>query len=176
MKKLKLLLFIPLLITACQQKPATDAAPATSATPDYPYKIKLPDNWAVDTSHTNTMTALTALRAFETKDTTAMKKCFADSMTFNYDGGVFKGTPSQFAKMTSDMTKALKSVKIKMSDWEAVVGKGNKEEWVTMWYTEYNTDLKGKTDSVEYVNDMLFKDGKIARLDEYARHFKMPAK
>ncbi len=130
----------------------------------------------IDTSHANTMTALNALKAYETKDTVLMKKCIGDSITFSYDGGVFKGTNAQFVKMAATMSTGI-TTKIKVDDWEAVVGKDvKKHEWVSIWYTQYNTDMKGKKDSVEYLNDMLIKNGKIIKLDEYARHFKMPGK
>ncbi len=171
MRKNYLLLLMPLLFAACQPKPTTDATTVTSPTPDYPYTIKYPDNWVADTSHTNTMVALSALKDFEKMDTTSMKKYFADSITFNYDGGTFKGTNSQFAKLTSYPKEV--SMKIDVKDWEAVVGKeGKKEEWVTVWYTQHSTNAKGKTDSVQYVDDVMFKNGKIVKIDEYTRNFK----
>lgn len=171
MKKNLLLLIIPVLITACQPKTTTTAA-AASASPSYPYTIKHPDYWDVDTSHTNTMTALTALKSFEKSDTAAMKKCFADSIEFKYDGDEFKGTNAQFMKMGAQMGSMMKNMKIDMKDWESVVSKDKKEEWVTIWYTQHWTDAKGVADSVENINDMAFKGGKIYKMDEYSRHFK----
>ena len=169
-----LLLLFPLLIVAC--KPKVTEAPATSTTtPTYPYTIKHPDYWMIDTSHANTMVALTALKSYETMDTATMKKCFADSIDFKHNGGEFKGTVGQFAKMAIDMAKSVKNTKIDMKDWEAVVSNDKKEEWVTLWYTQKWTDAKGVTDSVELVNDMQFKNGKIAKLNEYLRNVK-PAK
>jgi len=44
-----LLFFIPLVITACQ--PKADKLAAASASPTYPYTIKHPDYWDIDTSH-----------------------------------------------------------------------------------------------------------------------------
>jgi hypothetical protein len=168
MKKNLLLLIIPVLITACQQKAATDATAAAS--PKYPYTIKHPDYWDMDTSHTNTMTALTALKSFEKLDTVTMKKCFADSIDFKYDNGEFKGTNAQLMKMGAEMSGMMKNLKIDMKDWESVVSKDKKEEWVTLWYTKHWTDAKGVNDSVEYIDDMAFKGGKIYKMDEYARH------
>jgi hypothetical protein len=155
MKKNRLLLIIPVLITACQQKAATDAT--APATPKYPYTIKHPDYWDMDTSHTNTMTALTALKSFEKLDTATMKKCFADSIDFKYDNGDFKGTNAQFMKTAVEMSGMMKNMKVDMKDWEAVVSKDKKEEWVTIWYTQKWTDPKGVTDSAEYIDDIAFK-------------------
>lgn len=173
MKKSYLLLAFPaLLMAACKQPETKATATANTATPNYPYTIKNPDYWLMDTSHTNTMMALKAVKAFETKDSTGLQVTLGDSIEFNYDGGKFKGPSKEFTKMAMGMSAATKDLKIKMTDWEAVVSKDGKEEWVTLWYTQQWTDDKGKTDSVKLVNDFLIKKGKIARLDEYDMHTK----
>lgn len=171
MKKILLLCGIAVLFAACESKTTTTETSAT-VTPVYPYKIKHPDNWLIDTSSANTMTALNALKSYETMDTVLMKKCFADSVTFNYDGGTFKSSVAGLIKMVKEGSANTKSVKIDVKDWEAVTGKDLKEEWVTVWYTQHMTDMKGKIDSTEYVNDFQFVNGKIAKLNEYLRHFK----
>jgi hypothetical protein len=170
MKKIHLLFAGALLLAACQPKPQTEAS-AASATPDYPYKIKAPDNWVIDTNHTNTMTALKTLKAFETTDTAELKKNIGDSIVFNYDGGVFKGPASKFVAMASGMSKSMSKLKLKVTDWESVTGKTKKEEWVTVWYVQSWVDPKGKADSIELVNDLQFKGGKIVQIDEYGRRF-----
>jgi hypothetical protein len=172
MKKNLLLIIIPLLIAACQPKEKS-SAPAASTSPSYPYTIKHPDNWDMDTSHANTLVALNAVKAYETNDTVLAKKCFADSIAFNYDGGAFKGTFSQLIKMVTAANVNVKNTKIDMKDWEAVVSKDKSEEWVTLWYVQKWTDLKGVADSVDIVNDMQFKANKIVKLNEYVRRYKM---
>ena len=174
MKKAYLLLFFPLLLAACQPKAASTAGTSAPA-PKYPYTIKNPDNWDMDTSHANTMTALNCLKSFEQWDTVMAKKCFADTLEFNYDGGKFKGPISSFFKMISAAIAGQKDIKIKMQDWESVVSKDKKEEWVTLWYIQKWTDTKGKADSISYIDDMAFKAGRIYKMDEYASHFP-PAK
>ncbi|GAB3914165.1 nuclear transport factor 2-like protein [Mucilaginibacter boryungensis] len=177
MKKSYLLLLMPLLLAACTPKASSDTATKAAAdVPNYPYKIKHPDYWMMDTSHANTMTALNALKAFENMDTTGLKKAFADTLEFNYDGGKFKGPIAQFIKMTSEMATSMKGLKIDMKDWESVVSTDKKEEWVTLWYVQKWTDAKGKADSISLVNDLQLKGGRIVKLDEYDMHFKMPQK
>lgn len=176
MKKIYSLLLAPLLLVACQSKPGSTNATTATDTPNYPYTIKHPDYWLMDTSHTNTMLALKTLKAFETMDTAGLKAGFADSLEFSYDGGKFKGPFSEFLKMTQEMSTTMKSIKIDMKDWEAVVSKDGKENWVTLWYTQKWADAKGVADSVELINDMQIKGGKIVKLEEYDRHFKLPAK
>jgi hypothetical protein len=56
-----------------------------------------------------------------------------------------------------------------MDDWESVISKDKKDEWVTLWYRQKWEDNKGKSDSSDIVNDLKMKDGKIIRLDEYTR-------
>jgi uncharacterized protein YcfL len=173
MKKIYLLLAIPLLLVACKQPEAKTDAPATAATtPNYPYKIQHADYWEMDTSHVNTMTALKCLKAFETHDDSTAKKCFADTLEFNFDGGKFKGTYDALVKEMSVAMADMKNIKIDMKDWESVVSKDKKEEWVTLWYVQKWTDAKGKADSVALVNDMQFKGGRIVKLNEYDMHFK----
>ena len=44
---------------------------------------------------------------------------------------------------------------VKMNDWESVVSKDKKEEWLT--------------DSADFIDDLQPKDSKIIRLSEYTR-------
>jgi len=170
-RKSLLLLLLPLLIAACQPK-KTEAPSATTASPAYPYTIKHPDYWINDTSHTNTMAVLSALKAFENRDTASFKKYFADSIDFNYDKGEFKGTNAQLRKFVTGIYTTMKTMKIDVKDWESVISNDKKEEWVTVWYTQKWTDQKGIADSAQFINDLQLKAGKIIKFDEYVRHFK----
>jgi hypothetical protein len=67
----------------------------------------------------------------------------------------------------------LAAIKIEMHDFESVISKDKKDEYVTIWYIEKTTDKKGKVDSIETINDMKIVNGKIANLDETFRHFKV---
>jgi len=168
MKKLHLLLFLPLLLAACKQKDQTAATTKTD-TVKYAYSIPKPDNWIIDTSNANTQVALNAVKAFENGDTAGLHKCIADSIAFNYDGGKYKGPVKGFLTLSKSYKDSTKVLSIKMYDWEPVVSKDGTEKWVTLWYKQSTTHLNGKTDSVGLVNDFLFKNGKIVRLDEYVR-------
>ena len=66
----------------------------------------------------------------------------------------------------SPMTK---NYSIKMQDWESVISKDKTEEYVTLWYREYKENTNGKKDSMDVVNDLKMKDGKIIGLDQYIR-------
>jgi hypothetical protein len=66
------------------------------------------------------------------------------------------------------------TIKIVMHDFESVVSKDKKDEYVTMWYKQVYKDKNGKIDSVDAVNDFKFVNGKIVALDEALRHFPAP--
>lgn len=69
------------------------------------------------------------------------------------------------------MVKQEKSMSIKMNDWESVISKDKKTEYVSLWYKEITTDRNGKVDSVECMDDMEIKNGKIVSLNEKQRHY-----
>jgi uncharacterized protein YcfL len=172
MKKYLLLLILPVLMVACKPKTKTNLSPPPTASTDYPYKIKNPDYWLMDTSHANTMVALRCLKSFETNDTVTMKGSLADTIEFNYDGGTFKGNFTQFGQAIAAETASMKNIKLDVKDWESVVSKDAKESWVTVWYIQKWDDGKGKADSVSLINDIQLKGGKIIKINEYARHFR----
>jgi hypothetical protein len=61
-----------------------------------------------------------------------------------------------------------------MEDWESVVSKDKSMEYVSLWYKQYFTDANGKADSIECMDDLRMKNGKIAMINEKIRHY--PAK
>jgi len=69
-----------------------------------------------------------------------------------------------------------KSITVKMGDWESVISADKKEEWVTLWYKQIQTDAKGHTDSLGVVDDAQIKNGKIVILDEKIQHLGPPKK
>ena len=139
---------------------------ATVQKMDYPYTIAHPDYWETG-SQQNTMVALKALKAWEKKNMDETMSYFADSVMATFNG---------FDKMVSrDTLKAMisptpgTSYKVKMQDWESVISTDKKEEYVSIWYRQYSETAKGVKDSVDVMNDLKMKDGKIIAMDEYMR-------
>ncbi len=176
MKKMVLFFLAGIAFSSCNNqgtqtkeamKDTTSGAPAAVAM-NYPYTIDHPDNWDMGNNQ-NTMVALSALKAFENGNIPETMKYFGDSVHMQFDG-LDKTLPADsvqamFTKIRNDM----KSLAIKMYDWESVISKDKKDEWVTIWYRQKSEDMKGRKDSADYVNDLKMKDGKIIRLDEYTR-------
>ena len=179
MKKLILIFFAGLFFTSCNNKGTStnEATKDTSATAvtgtqkmNYPYTIEHPDNWEIG-SKENTMNALMALKSFENENVEEAVKYFGDSVTLRFDGMDKKISNDSLKAMLAKSRSALKSMSIKMYDWEPVISKDKSEEYVTIWYKEIWEDMKGNKDSVSLVNDLKMKNGKIIELDEYTRKY-----
>ena len=176
MKKIFIIFLGAVSFAACNNKSSTTPEATTDSTStmsssekvDYPYTIDHPDNWNIGSS-ANTVTALTALKAFEEGDVEKSVAQFGDSVHLQFDALDTTLSNDSLKAMFTSLRNGYKSINVKMSDWESVVSKDGKEEWVTMWYKQIWEDNKGKKDSADYIDDMKFKNGKIIRLDEYTR-------
>lgn len=176
MKKLILFFLAGIAFSSCSDqgtaskdvvKDSTSVEPA-AVKMDYPYTIDHPDNWEMG-STANTMVALSALKTFESGNVAESMKYFGDSIHLQFDG-LDKTLSADSAKtMFTQWRNNYKTMEVKMGDWESVISKDKKEEWVTLWYTQKWEDMKGKKDSAAFIDDLKIKDGKIVRLDEYTR-------
>lgn len=150
----------------------TAATPAGDTTkPVYAYTIKQPDNWETGSSK-NTAIALSALKAFENNKVDESISYFADTVDWKSDYIDQKFTKDSLKAFFNAMWKETASVKIDMHDFESVISKDKKDEYVTLWYVQKVTDKKGKIDSMAVINDLKISNGKIVALDEALRHFK----
>lgn len=169
--------FILLTAIACScnnmQTPPKDATKdstaATAATPvSYAYTIEHPDYWEVG-STANTAVALNALKAWEDGKLDESLKYFGDSVRLQFDGLDKKLSNDSLKVILTNARNNYKTVKVKMYDWESVISKDKTEEWVTVWYMQSWETTKGVKDSVDVINDLQIKNGKITRLSEYTR-------
>jgi hypothetical protein len=151
---------------------ATEAKTADIVMPytltDGPYKDWQPG----DKNHA--VTVMNSLKAFETGDMVACLAAFGDSVDVRFDGFRQKFSKDSLAKFFAAERAKISSVKIYMDDWESVISKDKTVEYVTMWYKQVVTDIKGKVDSVNVVDDCRIKNGKIITLDEKIQRY--PAK
>ena len=144
-------------------------ADSTSST--YAYTISKPDNWEVGSTK-NTALVLRSLKDFENNKIEESLAAFADSVIWRSDYVEGKFSKDTIRAMLNASWNQLSARKINMHDFESVISKDKKDEYVTIWYVETTTDKKGKTDSVAIVNDLKIVNGKIVALDEAIRHFK----
>ncbi|HTK20424.1 MAG TPA: nuclear transport factor 2 family protein [Mucilaginibacter sp.] len=161
-----------LLFFSCKHSSSADTGTTRSDSAAFAYPVKNADYWITDTSHANIVIALKALKAFEKGDTAEMSKYYADTLMAEFDGCDFLGLRSQYLKRAKMIRDSLKDLSIKLYDYQSVSNKENNEAWVTTWTLRSFTNYKGQRDSLEYVQDMQFKDGKIVKTGEYVRHLK----
>lgn len=176
MKLLLLPFWGGILFVSCNNSQTTTKVPAVESTTvdtlvaqkmDYPYTIKKPDNWDMG-SQQNTLNALRALKAWENNKLDVSAGYFDDSVQIRFDG-IDKKVSNDILKAFIAYRPEVKSYSIKMEDWESVISKDKKDEYVTLWYRQFMEYKNGKKDSVDVIDDLKMKDGKIIGLDEYSR-------
>ncbi len=176
MKKLSLIFTAAIIFYSCNNESATTAdatkdsvaAEPAAVKVNYPYTIDHPDYWEMG-STANTMVALNALKAFENGNVDESMQYFGDSVHIQFDGLDKTLSADSLKAMFTATRSSMKSMEVKMQDWESVISKDKKQEWVTLWYTQKWEDMKGKKDSADIIDDLNMKGGKIVRLDEYTR-------
>ena len=145
----------------------TTATPAIAPKMNYAYTIDHPDNWEIGSTQ-NTANVLSSLKAWENNNLDESVKYFADSIHVQFDGLDKKVSRDSLKAMISPSPNT-KAYSVKMQDWESVISKDKKDEYVTLWYREYHENNAGKKDSIDVINDLKMKDGKIIGLNQYTR-------
>jgi len=175
MKKLTWLCFAVTVLScnngskpADASKDTAAAAPAADSSMNYPYTIEHPDYWQVG-DPANAMTVLSSLKKWEEGKMDEAMKYFADSIYIEFDGLDKKMSNDSLKAMFASGWNEYKTVTVKMEDFESMISKDKKEEWVTMWYKQTWETKKGVKGSAAVVNDAQLQNGKIIRLDEYTR-------
>lgn len=165
--------------TAEGKPPASkDSAGMTAAAPtekpDYAYTPSHPyQNWQQGDPHHAVM-VMKSLKAYENGDIETSLSAFGDSVQVRFDGYFAKLSHDSLKNMLQQSRDQLASQKIEMNDWESVISQDKRTEYVTLWYKEVNTDKKGKTDSINVVDDLRIANGKIVELDQKIQHFPRP--
>ena len=152
-------------------KDSTGAASPTSAAvspADMPYKIDNYREWEPGSS-SNMVNAMNALKKWEEGKMDESVTYFADTIRVEFDGPGMTLSNDSLKHVFMSGWNEYKSVSIKMQDAESVISKDKKEEWVTLWYRQTTETKKGVKDSVDVINDIRMKNGKIVLLDEYTR-------
>lgn len=174
MKKVITLCFLLYIGVGCNN-PADKSLPKTDSVasdkPVYAYTIKNPDNWEIGSSK-NTALVLSSLKAFENNKIDESLVNFADSVVWREDEIDGKFSKDSLKGMFTAAWKETKSIKIDMNDFESVISKDKKDEWVTLWYKQTMTNMKGKTDSMAVIDDLKIANGKIIELNGYRRALK----
>jgi hypothetical protein len=179
---------IVLVTSACMFYACNNSQPTTATTsPDstskvtakkevlnYPYKAKYSLNWQAG-DEKNAVIALQSMKTFNDGDVAGSVKDFADSAEIIFDRIHFKASRDSIKNFFAKYRKMYKEINVVPDTWITTYYPDQKDTWVTIWYTQTWTDIKGKVDSAYYTDDLLINDGKIKVLDEKQRLFPVPA-
>jgi len=165
-----------LLIVACNTKTETEtvnpvASTAVLPASAYPYTLEKGYKEWQPGSQQNVVMVQKMLKAWEAKNVTECASYFADSVEFSMDYFHSKISKDSMDNFIKNSFADYKSVSIKMQDWESVISKDQKDEWVTLWYKQIMVHNDGKVDSLNIINDAKVVNGKIAVFDEKIQHF-----
>jgi hypothetical protein len=150
-------------------KPET-AAPAADIEYAYMPNGHAPDYWEMGDPK-NTATVLAGLKAYESNNIDECVTAFGDSVMLYFDGFAAKLSHDSLTGFLKKGRNEYKNIVVKMDDYLTVTSKDKKENWVSLWYKEISTDLKGKTDSIECFDDLKLENGKIVLLSQKIRHY-----
>ncbi|UEG50986.1 hypothetical protein LK994_05795 [Ferruginibacter lapsinanis] len=174
MKKFMLIAFIAVFAMSCNnattKENSTAAADTSSGKIDYAYlpANHPPDYWDRG-DQKNIALVLKSLKGFETKNVEQALEPFADSVLWQVGNMDAKISKDSLRSMFTNDLKAIASIKIVMNDYESVISKDKKLEYVSLWYKQINTDMKGKVDSMICMDDAKIVNGKIVELEEKVR-------
>jgi hypothetical protein len=142
----------------------------------YPFTPKYSINWQPG-DEKNALMALNCLKHYVDGDMKGAFADIADTVDFYSDFYHFHGSKDSLQVILTAQRNELASITKSFDTWLTAYYPDKDENWVTLWYTETSTDKKGKTDSLNYSDDVLIKNGKIREYDEKIRHFpKVPEK
>lgn len=164
------ILAIVLMVTTVFSCKNAEEKTETTANVTYPYSLEKPDNWDIG-SKENTLLVMSALKAFEENKVEDCLSYFADTVKWRADYMDQTLPKDSLRTAMTNLRNSIQAIQVKMGDFESVISKDKKDEWVTLWYTEIVTDKTGKTDSLAMVNDIKVSKGKIVELNESIRHF-----
>ena len=167
MRKLLTITMVVIIAFACKN---ADEKKEVTTNVTYPYTLEKPDNWDIG-SKENTLLVMNALKAFEDNKIEDCLSYFSDTVRWRADYVDMTVAKDSLRTAMTNLRNSIQAIQVKMGDFESVISKDKKDEWVTLWYTEIVTDKTGKTDSLAMVNDIKVSNGKIVELNESVRHF-----
>ncbi len=179
MKQIFLVAGLAFALAACNNETkdagkADKPAEASGAKVEYPFTPPTPyREWQMG-SEQNSLVAMNALKAWTDKDFAKLGANIGDSLDVTFDGFKAKMGRDSAVNFLKVQRGNYADINITMYDWESVISADKKVEYVTLWYKEAWTDMKGAKDSLNIIDDCKMANGKMIELDEKIQHF--PAK
>ena len=158
------LLFLLWLVTTKKPPNTTTAAEAKPNVPAnmHGFTPGYSASFVMD-SAANTETVLALWKEWKGGDLSASRSHFADSVSFFMaDGSSMTGPTDVLLKGMQDYRSSFKGMEVVVDAVFAVKSTDKNENWVAIWGTEIQTDMKGKVDTVSLQETWRFnKAGKV---------------
>ena len=181
MKRLSIALVAASVLFACNNDKKTDETSGKtgdkkeSATITYPYKADYSSDFSMGDAN-NAKTVLDLYKMWEEGRVDDFKSVLADSASIDFPNGYkFKdNTADSLINFAKQFRKGLSSVKITFDGWMPIHVNDKKEDYVLVWYREYETDMKGKVDSVRGHAYFQMKNNKVRSWSEFDQKLTAP--
>ncbi|HSU51546.1 MAG TPA: hypothetical protein VLJ41_13165 [Segetibacter sp.] len=168
-----LLAFVALLI-GCKNNNSTSSAATDEnvgkGNDGYAYTIPHPNQWELGDNN-NIKIALNSLKAYENGNISAAFKDYADTVLIQMDGFDRRLSKDSLLALFLRERASIKRMGIVMNDFVSLRSKDGRNDYVSLWYKQLWEDQSGKVDSIECMDDLAFKNGKIILWNEKVRRF-----
>jgi hypothetical protein len=180
MKRIFVAVFL-LSVVACSNEKAADASTTTEEIkPHVPANMHgftptYSASFVMD-SVANTETVLALWNEWKGGDLSASRAHFADTVAFFLaDGSSMTGPTDELIKGMQDYRSSFKGMEVGVDAVFAVKSTDKDENWVTIWGTEIQTDMKGKVDTISLQETWRFnKAGKVDLMFQAKRNGMLP--
>jgi hypothetical protein len=179
MKRIFAAIFVISLV-ACNNEKTADTTTAAEPKPHVPANMYgftpgYSASFVMD-SAANTETVLALWKEWKDGDLSASRSHFADSVSFFLpDGSSMTGPADVLMKGMQDYRSSFKGMEVVVDAVFAVKSTDKNENWVTIWGTEIQTDMKGKVDTVSLQETWRFnKAGKVDLMFQALRKGMLP--
>ena len=172
---------LPVLLVACNnEKTAEPTTAAAEAKPNVPSNMhgftpKYSASFVMD-SAANTETVLALWDEWKSGDLSASRSHFADTVAFFLaDGTSMTGPADSLIKGMQDYRSSFKGMEVAVEAVFAAKSTDKDENFVAIWGTEIQTDMKGKVDTVSLQETWRFnKAGKVDLMFQAKRKGMLP--
>jgi len=167
-------------LVACNNEKTADTSTTAEVKPHVPvnthgFTPAYSASFVMDSS-ANTETVLALWKEWKGGDLSASRTHFADSVSFFLaDGTSMTGPTDELIKGMQDYRSSFKGMDVGVDAVFAVKSTDKDENWVTIWGTEIQTDMKGKVDTVSLQETWRFnKAGKVDLMFQAMRKGMLP--
>jgi hypothetical protein len=169
MRNLLLLLFIIIMLPACNTPTNSNTTNASTDTLSYAFKPTYSSDITVPGNPVNAQKVLQVWKMFETDRIQDMKPYFADSVKYDDASGMhFYGPTAQLLSFAKSDIDNLDSMRFDIVAWQSAHVNDKNEDWVNIWSRERRYPKNGgKADTVLMQENWKVKNGKVIAFNQY---------